>query len=76
MRMNEITAEMPQQTCTHFPFTLDLHVDHAGVDNFRRLTRGYDHMQILGLNEIAEDHVHLIIGCIDEVTRDRLRDAW
>jgi hypothetical protein len=76
MKMNEITAEMPQQTCARFPYMLDIHVDHAGVNNFRRLTQGCDLIQILGLDEIAEDHVCLVIGCTDEATRNRLRDAW
>jgi hypothetical protein len=74
--MNEITAEMPQQTCTRFPYTLNIHVDHAGVDNFRRLIKACEEIQILGLDEVADDHVRLVIGCTDEVTRDRLRDAW
>ena len=76
MMRHEITADMTRQIYSRFPYTLDIHVDHAGIDNFRRLTRECDQVQILGLDEVAEDHVHLVVGCIDEVTRDRLRDAW
>jgi hypothetical protein len=76
MKMNEITAGMSQQTWTRFPHTMDIHVDHAGVDNFRRLIRECGQIQILAVDEVAEDHVHLVVGCIDEMTRDRLRDAW
>jgi hypothetical protein len=76
MKMNEITAEITRQTSTRFPYWLNIRVDHASVDNFRRLTGKCDHIQILTLDEVAEDHVHLVVGCTDEVTRDRLRDAW
>jgi hypothetical protein len=76
MMRHGITAEMTRQISGRFPYTLDIHVDHAGVDNFRRLIRGCDQAQILGLDEVAEDHVHLVVGCTDEVTRGRLRDAW
>jgi len=64
MMRHGITAEMTRQISGRFPYTLDLHVDHAGVDNFRRLIRGCG--QILALDEVAEDHVHLVVGCIDE----------
>jgi hypothetical protein len=76
MMRHEITAEMTRQISGRFPYTLDLHVDHAGVDNFRRLIRECGQIQILALDEVAEDHVHLVVGCIDEVTRGRLRNAW
>jgi hypothetical protein len=76
MKMNEITAKISHPTCTRFPYTIDIHVDHVGIDNFRRLTRGCNQIEILTLNEIGEDHVRLVVGCTDEVTRDRLRDAW
>jgi hypothetical protein len=76
MMMHDITAEMTRQISNRFPYTLDIHVDHAGVDNFRRLIQGCDQAQILGLDEVAEDHVHLVVGCTDEVTRGRLQDAW
>ena len=76
MMMYDITAEMTLQISNRFPYTLDIHVDHAGVDNFRRLIRGCGQIQILALDEVAGDHVRLVIGCTDEVTRDRLRDAW
>jgi hypothetical protein len=76
MMMHEVSAEMTRETLNRFPYTLDIHVDHAEADNFRRLIRGCDQVQILGLDEVAEDHVRLVVGCIDEVTRDRLRDAW
>ena len=56
---------MTGQISGRFPYTLDLHVDHAGVDNFRRLIRGCGQIQILALDEVAEDHVHLVVGCID-----------
>jgi hypothetical protein len=67
---------MTRQISGRFPYTLDIHVDHAEADNFRRLIKACEEIQILGLDEVAEDHVHLVVGCIDEVTRDRLRDAW
>jgi hypothetical protein len=76
MMMHEVSAEMTRQISNRFPYTLDIHVDHAGVDNFRRLIRGCDQAQILGLDEVAEDHVHLVVGCTVEVTRGRLQDAW
>jgi hypothetical protein len=76
MKMNEITGKMTRQAFARFPFTVDIHVDHVGVDNFRRLTGKCDQIQILVLDEISEDHVHLVVGCGDPMTRDRLRDAW
>jgi hypothetical protein len=76
MKMHEIAAEMTRQTCSFFPYTLDIHVDHAGADNFRRLIKTCEEIQILGLDEVAEDHVRVVVGCTDEATRDRLRDAW
>jgi hypothetical protein len=76
MKMHEITAEMTRQTCTRFPYSLDIHVDHAGVDNFRRLTGKCQSIQILSLDEIGEDHVRLVVGCTDKAIRNQLRDAW
>jgi len=76
MKMHEIAAEMTRQTCSFFPYTLDIHVDHAEADNFRRLIKACEEIQILGLSEIAEDHVHIVVGCTDEATRNLLRDAW
>jgi hypothetical protein len=76
MMSHEIKAEKTRQISNRFPYTFDLHVDHAGVDNFRRLIRGCGQIQILALDEVAEDHVRLVVGCINEVTRNRLRDAW
>jgi hypothetical protein len=53
-----------------------IHIDHAGVDNFRRLIKTCEEIQILGLGEVAEDQVRVVVGCTDEATRDRLRDVW
>ena len=76
MKMHEIAAEMIRKTCTRFPYSLDIHVDHAEADNFRRLIKACEEIQILGLEEVAEDHVRVVVGCTNEATRDRLRDAW
>jgi hypothetical protein len=73
---HEITADMTPQISSRFTYTLDLHVDRAEVDNFRRLIKACEEIQILGLDEVAEDHVRLVVGCTDEVVRDRLQDAW
>jgi hypothetical protein len=74
--MDEITAAETQQAFITFPYTLDIHVDHAEADNFRRLIKACEDIKVLGLDEVAEDHIRLVIGCTDEVMRDRLRDAW
>jgi hypothetical protein len=31
---------------------------------------------MLGLDEIGDDHVRLVVGCTDKAIRNRLRDAW
>jgi hypothetical protein len=76
MMRHEITADMTRQIYSRFPYTLDIHVDHAEADNFRRLIKACEEIQILGLEEVAEDHVRVVVGCTNEATRDRLRDAW
>jgi hypothetical protein len=76
MMMHEVTAEMSWGISNRFPYTLDIHVGHAEADNFRWLVKTCEEIQILGLDEVAEDHVRLVVGCTDEATRDRLRNAW
>ena len=76
MMTYEISAEMTREIFNRFPYTLDIHVDHAEADNFRRLIKACEEIQILGLEEVAEDHVRVVVGCTNEATRDRLRDAW
>jgi hypothetical protein len=76
MMMHEVTAEMARGISNRFPYTLDIHVGHAEADNFRRLVKTCEEIQILALDEVAEDHVRVVVGCTDEATRDRLRNAW
>jgi hypothetical protein len=40
------------------------------------LIKTCEEIQILGLGEVAEDQVRVVVGCTDEATRDRLRDVW
>ena len=76
MMRHGITAKMTRQISNCFPYTLDIHVGHAEADNFRRLVKTCEEIQILALNEVAEDHVRVVVGCTDEATRDRQRNAW